>query len=203
MKTLSLAIAAVCLSAASISIAARTNAGPALSPTPAPAKAAAAQASPITDSIKRGHDIIKGYITKSAELMPEADYAFKPAGTAAIVRTYGQILGHVANANYLFCGAAMGASTAGGERGPGGADYEKLAKKAEIQKALADSFAYCDKAFASVSDQNGGQTVPGLPIGPTTKIGALAFNVSHDFEHYGNLVTYLRAKGLVPPSSKQ
>jgi uncharacterized damage-inducible protein DinB len=201
MKTLSLTIAAVGLSVVSISVAAQNAAKPAMPPPP-PAKAPA-QASPITDSIKRGHDIVKGYITQSAELMPEADYKFKPAGTIPEVRTYGQILGHVANANYLFCGAAMGASTAGGERGPGGADYEKLATKAEMLKALAASFAYCDKAFAAVNDQNGGQAVTTLPIGPTTKIGALSFNASHDFEHYGNLVTYLRAKGMVPPSSKR
>jgi uncharacterized damage-inducible protein DinB len=160
-------------------------------------------ANPIVDSIKSGQDIVKGYITKSAAMLDEKDYTFKPAGVAAEVRNFGQLFGHIANANYLLCGGAMGASTVGGERGPGGADYEKTTSKAELQKALAASFAYCDKAFAAVTDRNGVEPVTGLPIGPTTKIGALAFNVAHDFEHYGNIVTYLRAKGLVPPSSQR
>lgn len=160
-------------------------------------------ANPITDSMKSGYDIVKGYLTKSAELMSEKDYTFKPAGVAPEVRSFGQILGHVANANHLFCGASMGASTAGGERGPGGVDYEKLTSKAELQKALASSFAVCDKAFAAVNDRNAGEAVKGLPIGPSTKLGTLAFNTAHDFEHYGNLVTYFRAKGMVPPSSQR
>jgi uncharacterized damage-inducible protein DinB len=167
---------------------------------PAP-KAAAAPASPITDSIKSTYGIAKDYLTKSAAAVPEKGYLFKPAGVAADVRNFGQIVGHVANANYMFCGAVVGQPMKG-ETGPGGADYEKTAAKAGLQKALAESFAFCDKAFAAVNDRNAGQAVDSLPIGGTTKLGALAFNNAHLFEHYGNLVTYMRAMGMVPPSSQ-
>jgi uncharacterized damage-inducible protein DinB len=160
----------------------------------------AATASPIAGSIRSAHEIVKGYLTKSAEMVPQEKYTFKPAGIAAEVRNFGQLIGHVANANYLFCGAAIGQAMQG-ETGPGGVDNEKKTAKAELQKALADSFAFCDKAFAAVNDGNGGQAVTSLPIGPTTKLGALAFNNAHEFEHYGNIVTYLRAMGMVPPSS--
>ena len=158
---------------------------------------------PITDSIKRQHGIAKDYLTRSAAMLDEKDYTFKPAGVAAEVRNFGQLLGHIANAQYMLCGGAIGISTGGAERGPGGMDYEKLTTKAELQKALNDSFAVCDKAFTQVNDKNAGEAVTGLPIGPTTKLGALSFNVAHNFEHYGNIVTYLRVKGLVPPSSQK
>jgi uncharacterized damage-inducible protein DinB len=158
-------------------------------------------ANPITASIKSANDIVKGYLTKSAEMVPAEKYGFRPVGVPAEVRTFGQLIGHIANANYLFCGAPMGQEMKG-ETGPGGVDFEKKTAKADLQKALADSFAFCDKAFAAVTDATGGQAVTTLPIGPTTKIGALAFNNAHDFEHYGNIVTYLRAMGMVPPSSQ-
>lgn len=167
---------------------------------PAPAASKGGAANPITDSIKAGYSAAKDYLTKSAAMVPEKGLSFKPAGTAADVRTFGRIIGHVANANYMFCGAVLGEAMKG-ETGPGGADFEKTTTKAGLEKALADSFAYCDKAFAAVNDRNAAQPVTGLPIGPSTKIGALAFNNAHDFEHYGNLVTYLRAMGMVPPSS--
>jgi len=160
----------------------------------------AAAGSPISGSIRSAFDMVKEYLTKSAAMVPEAKYSFKPAGVAAEVRTFGQIIGHIANSNYMFCGSVTGQPMQG-ETGPGGVDNEKKTAKADLQKALADSFAFCDKAYASVTDAAGGQPITSLPIGPTTKIGALAFNNAHDFEHYGNLVTYLRAMGMVPPSS--
>jgi hypothetical protein len=89
-----------------------------------------------------------------------------------------------------------------GERGPGGVDYEKTTAKADLQTALAASFTACDKAFAGVTDRNGAEAVTSLPIGPTTRIGGLAANNGHLSEHYGNIVTYLRAMGMVPPSSQ-
>jgi hypothetical protein len=163
--------------------------------TPAPAPSA----NPITDSIKTQYNIVKGYLTRSAAMLDEKDYTFKPAGVVAEVRTFGQLIGHVANAQTMLCGGA-----ATGSRPPAGAvNAERLTTKAELQKALADSFTACESAFAAVNDRNAGEAVSGLPIGPTTRIGALSFNVAHSFEHYGNIVTYLRAKGLVPPSSQR
>lgn len=178
------------------SLAAQQAAGPAAKQ----AMPKAAAASPITDSIKANYTAVKGYLTKAAAAVPEKGYLFKPAGVAAEVRNFGQLIGHIANVNFMLCAPMVGAAMQG-ETGPGGVDYEKTTTKAGLEKALAESFAYCDRAFAAVNDSNAAQPVTGLPIGPSTKIGALAANNGHDFEHYGNIITYMRAMGMVPPSS--
>lgn len=137
-------------------------------------------------------DSMKDVLTRSAELMPEADYGFKPVAT---VRTFGQILGHLANENYDFCAAAKG------EKNPNSVDFEKVTGKADMVTALKAAFAYCDAAY-QISDPKGAEetTLFGQKM---TKLRVLIFNAIHDAEHYGNLVTYLRIKGLVPPSSAQ
>lgn len=139
----------------------------------------------------------KRNLTRSAELMPEADYGFRPVST---VRTFGQILAHVAGANYVFCAAAKGETSPHEE-----AAFEKTATtRAQIIKALADSLAYCDAAYASLDDRRAAETVD-LPFGMGKGARALPLmlNTGHLQEHYGNLVTYFRVKGLVPPSSQQ
>lgn len=138
------------------------------------------------------YETVRGYITAAAEQMPEADYAFKPTPE---VRSFGQLLGHVANAGYAFCAGATG------EQGPTVADAEKLASKAEIVAALHASFAFCDKAH-QMDPMKGGEAVDFFGQ-QHTRLSVLAFNMGHDFEHYGNMVTYLRLKGMVPPSSQR
>jgi uncharacterized damage-inducible protein DinB len=148
---------------------------------------------PLTKSLQGALGYVGGNITKAAEQMPEANYAFKPTPE---VRSFGQILGHVADANYMFC------SVASGEKPPV-TDIEKTkTTKADLQKALTDAFAYCDKVFAGMSDTKGVEMVPFFVGGQQPKLAILALNTAHDFEHYGNIVTYLRLKGLVPPSSQ-
>jgi uncharacterized damage-inducible protein DinB len=154
-----------------------------------------ASANPLVDSVKATHEMVRGYITKSAEQFADRDYGFRPAGIAAEVRTFAQIIGHIASYNYLYCGAASGM------KGPE-ADPSTLTSKASLQKALTASYAFCEKAFAAITDRTASQPVAGLTIGDQTKLGSLAFNNAHQFEHYGNLVTYFRAKGMVPPSSQ-
>lgn len=165
-------------------------------------KAPAASANPLTDSVKAAYTSVKGNIIKSAAAVTEKGYVFKPAGVAPEVRNFAQLLGHIANANYAFCGPVLGEAMKG-ETGPGGEDFEKKTAKADVQKAVADSFAYCDKAFAAVNDRNAADPVANAPIGATTKLGLLAYNNGHDFEHYGNIITYMRAMGMVPPSSQK
>ena len=161
-------------------------------PAPPPAEPTTA----IVDSLKGSYEIGKGYLTRAAEQMEEADYAFKPAGVAEEVRSFGAIVAHVAGANGMFC------SMVSGEAAPEG-NPEELTAKADIQKALADSFALCDRAYASVNDETGKATVRiDFLNADWSKLGVLAFNTAHDMEHYGNLVTYMRAKGMVPPSSQ-
>lgn len=135
-------------------------------------------------------DNMKDVLTRSAELMPEADYAFMPVAT---VRTFGQILGHLANENYDFCAAAKG------EKNPNSMDFEKVTGKAAMVAGLKAAFVYCDAAYTMSDAQAAGETT--LFGQKMTKLRVLVFNAIHDAEHYGNVVTYLRIKGLVPPSS--
>jgi uncharacterized damage-inducible protein DinB len=162
--------------------------------------AQAKTASPITESERNTYNAYKTYLVKSAEQMPEKDYASRPATMPASdkkeIRNFGEVLSHVAEENGLFCGTAAGVKEPPSTKPSG-------PSKAEIQKALADSFAACDRAWAGTTDQNGATPVD-LPfgLGKSTRLGTLSFNTAHDAEHYGNVVTYLRAKGLVPPSSQ-
>lgn len=148
-------------------------------------------ANPITASTKTFHDTVRGFVTRAAEQFPEDQYGFQPTPD---VRTFGQLLGHIASANFMICGAATGT------KGPG-VDVEKTATtKAALQKALAESFAFCDKAYESMTDAQGAETVKFFG-GEQARLGVLGFNTAHNYEHYGNLVTYMRLKGMVPPSS--
>jgi uncharacterized damage-inducible protein DinB len=150
-------------------------------------------ANPITTATKAGFDRVRGYITKAAEQVPEADYVFRPTPE---VRSFGQLVAHVADANFALCGAVAGEK-------PAGESVEKTkTTKADLQKALADSFAYCEKVYAGVTDATGVQTVAFFG-GQQPKLAVLSIVSNHNFEHYGNIVTYMRLKGLVPPSSQK
>jgi uncharacterized damage-inducible protein DinB len=142
-------------------------------------------------SVKTTYEVVKGYITKAAAQVPEDTYKFQPTKE---VRTMGQLFGHIANSNGMICGTASGMKPASS------GDAEKLATKAEIQKALADSFAACDHAFSMINPANANEPVKLFGMAHT-RIGAMAFNNAHDFEHYGNIVTYMRINKMVPPSS--
>jgi len=161
--------------------------------------AGAAQAqtgNPLSVGAKRTYDIVKGYLTRAAEKMPEAEYSFKPTPD---VRSFGQLVGHVADASFGFCSAAAG------EKPPMGGFDGSLEKskttKADLQKALADAFAYCDKVYTASTDAGGTAMVKGF-WGELPKLSVLDFNTAHNFEHYGNIVTYMRLKKIVPPSSE-
>jgi uncharacterized damage-inducible protein DinB len=166
----------------------------ALTAVPAFAQApATATANPIAASAAGTLAMVKGYIMKSAEQVPESLYGFKPVPE---VRTFGQLFGHIADANYMIC------ATIAGEKSPAAASFEKTATtKADLTKALAGAFAYCEKVYAATADADGAKIVDlfGMKM---AKLAALGFNTAHDFEHYGNLVTYLRLNKMVPPSSQ-
>jgi len=134
---------------------------------------------------------VKDLYIRSAELMPEEHYAFRPVTS---VRTFGQLLGHVANENFLFCAAAIG------EKNPNTTDFEDTTSKAAMVQALKDSFAYCDPAYRMPEMRAMEEVTFFNQQG--SRLWVLIFNVTHDSEHYGNIVTYLRTKGLVPPSSQ-
>lgn len=142
------------------------------------------------DAVRPLYERIKDLYLKSAELMPEADYGYRPTEK---VRTYGELLGHVANENYLFCANALG------QENPNKTDFEKVGKSAMLQ-ALRASFEFCDPAYRMGEMKAMEETTFFGNKG--SRLWVLIFNVTHDSEHYGNLVTYLRMKGLVPPSSQ-
>jgi uncharacterized damage-inducible protein DinB len=151
---------------------------------------------PISRALVQQWEGAKGNIVASADQMPEADYSFRPVDS---VRTFGAILSHIAGANYVFCAPALG------EKAPYSEDhFEKTAKsKTEIVKSLRDSVAYCDKAFKALTDKNAGEMVPAaFGSGQASRASILVGNIGHLQEHYGNLVTYFRVKGIVPPSSR-
>lgn len=143
-------------------------------------------------SVRPLHDMAKGWLIRSAEQMSEENYAFQPTPE---VRTFGQLMGHVANANYMFC------STVKGETNPNASDFEKTTSKAALVQALKDAFAYCDAAY-QITDMKAMEEVTFMESMKGTRLWALMFNVAHNNEHYGNVVTYFRLKGMVPPSSQ-
>ena len=154
---------------------------------------ALAQDNPLSASIKMQYGIAKGVITRSAEKVPAADYGFKATDE---VRSFGQLVGHVADAQYGFCSAVLG------EKSPMAGSVEKTkTSKADLVQALKDAFAYCDKAYDGMTDAVAVQTVKFFGR-DTPKLGVLAFSNMHDYEHYGNMVTYMRLKKIVPPSSE-
>jgi uncharacterized damage-inducible protein DinB len=153
---------------------------------------AAAQTGPVATALKGQFDMVKGNITKSAAKVSEDLYAFKPTPE---VRSFGQVVAHIADANYMICG------TASGTKGPEGSVEKTKTSKADLQKALADSFAFCDAAWAGLTDAKAAEAVNMFGM-PQTRLTTLVFNTAHDFEHYGNLVTYMRLKSIVPPSSE-
>lgn len=131
-------------------------------------------------------------IVAAAEQMPEADYAFRPVET---VRTFGQLIGHIAGAQNHYCGVVLG-EQAGGED-----DVEKSATtKAQLVEALKKSTELCERAYAQTDAQAAGEIT--LYGRSRPRLFALGLNTRHNGEHYGNIVTYMRIKGMVPPSSQ-
>jgi uncharacterized damage-inducible protein DinB len=156
-------------------------------------------AAPDTDTIARfgraiqtRYDTIKRDIVDAAEAMPESEYAFRATPQ---VRTFGEIIGHVADSQNFFCGVAAGGN-------PEYADTIETsgAAKAALVKALKESVARCDEVYGGTNPSNALALVP-AGRGDALRGMMLLDNVSHDNEHYGNLVTYMRLKGHVPPST--
>jgi uncharacterized damage-inducible protein DinB len=133
------------------------------------------------------------YITTVAEELPEGKYSFKPTPE---VRSFGEMFGHVAGAQYMFCAAATG------EPPRQENDIEKSKKtKADLVAALKASTEYCNKAYAQ--DDRAAQGKIKLFGQERSRLHALGMNATHNAEHYGNLVTYMRINKMVPPSSRR
>jgi uncharacterized damage-inducible protein DinB len=158
---------------------------------------AAGQKIGIATSLQRGYANLKMNLTQAAEKMPDADYSFKPGSTPE-ARTFAQAIAHVAQAQFGQCSGVKGVPNP-----MQGKNLEQeLKTKAEVTKALADSFAQCDDAFASTTDENAMQFIRQGP-NEATRAAALYGVLVHGNEMYGTSAVYLRSKNLVPPSTER
>ena len=146
---------------------------------------------PLSSEIRQSYQTVKGNILKSAEEMPEENYSFKPTPD---IRSFAQVLAHVAESQMRTCSAILGA--------PKSIDAASKTSKADLVAALQEAFGQCDKVYETATDADASNMIK-TPRGQRTKLGALVANSIHDTEQYGILAVYLRLKGLVPPSSQR
>ena len=144
----------------------------------------------------------EGEFVGAADAMPEDKYSFAPtSGEFKGVRTYAAQIKHVAAVNYIVGAAILGEKSpvdVGGENGP-----DSIKTKADVMKFLKDSFTYAHKAMASVDDKNAAASIKSpFGSGDTTRLAMAIVLISHPFDHYGQMVEYLRMNGIVPPASR-
>jgi len=155
---------------------------------------------PLSAWLRRAYTMGRNDITRAAEKMPEEYYGLRP-GPQMEVRTFGQLVGHLANFNYLWCSDAKGEKNPGQEN-----DFEKLTAKSDLIKALSSALSYCDSVYSALTDASAMDIMPVITESgrkaQALRISRLIQNHVHNNEHYGNMVTYLRMKSIVPPSSE-
>ncbi len=148
---------------------------------------------PSITALRSNWQQVTDFITAAAAELTEAEYAYRPVAT---VRSFGELIGHIAGAQNMMCAAALG------EPQPAEDAVESTAKtKTALVAALKASNEYCGKAYGIGAAQAAIATE--LFGSPTTRVGALTLNAVHNGEHYGNIITYLRMMGKVPPSSRR
>lgn len=158
---------------------------------------AAGQKIGLATSLQRGYTGIKTNFTAAAEKMPEADYGFKPGSTPE-ARTYAQVITHIAQSQFGQCSGLTGVPNP-----MQGKNLEQeLKTKAEVTKALADSYVLCDKAFESVTDVNATEMVK-QGQNEVTRAASLYGVIVHGNEMAGTAYVYLRSKNIVPPSTER
>jgi uncharacterized damage-inducible protein DinB len=157
-----------------------------------PAAVTLAQENPVTTHTKFVYRGLKAVLLTSAEKMPEENYSFRPTDK---VRTFGQILGHVADSQFRICADVRG------EKIPAPQFEKTKSAKADLIAGLKDAFAYCDKAYEGLTDAAALEVIQHFGR-PTPRLSVLHVNNLHGAGHYGNLVTYMRIKDIVPPTSE-
>ena len=147
---------------------------------------------------------IEKEIVGAAEAMPEDKFNFAPTGPGEFkgVRTFAQQVKHVAGGNYAYAAAILGEKPPVPMSGPSGPD--SMTSRAEVLKYLKDSYAYAHKALATINESNVLTPIK-APFGdkPTTRLAMATSLVSHPFDHYGQMVVYLRMNGIIPPASRK
>lgn len=180
-----------------------------------PAKASGAHDSPqassspaptIASAIDREISLVEKQVVDAAEAMPEDKFDFSPeklnlpGSDYKGVRTFGQQLKHIAASNYLIWSPITGEKppdTVNDGKGP-----DNMKTKAEIIKFLKDSFAFGHKAVATLNDSNLVEPITWRNGRPTTRLFQATFAAAHCFDHYGQMIEYLRMNGIVPPASR-
>lgn len=152
-----------------------------------------APANPISASQKKMYMMLSGVVISAAEKMPEENYGFKPTPE---VRSFGQLVGHLADSQQYFCSSVESEPKSGD-----GVEKSKTSK-AELVAALKEAVSYCNKIYAAMTDAKGSEMMK-LMNQDFAKLTVLSANTAHDYEHYGNMVTYMRLKGIVPPTSEK
>jgi len=152
----------------------------------------AQSANPLSVQAKTQFGALSGFVVRSAEKVPEDLYSFRATPE---VRSMAELFGHVADAMFAMC------STAAGAKPPRTGIEKAVTGKAALVAALKEGVTYCNSVYDGMTDQKGLETVP-FYFGPAPRVSVLYFVVSHTYEHYGNLVTYMRLKNIVPPSSE-
>ena len=148
-----------------------------------------AQSNPLSSDAKSDYISIKNNLLKSAAKMSEENYSFR---TTSQVRTYGEMIAHIADTQIALCSMVKGESKKG--------DAASKTSKVDLSAALKASFDYCDPVYDSMTDAEGARTIKMFGH-DRTKLAVLFFNDEHDNEMYGQMVAYMRIKGIVPPSS--
>jgi uncharacterized damage-inducible protein DinB len=134
-----------------------------------------------------------GFVTAAAEQVPDSSYSYRPVPT---VRTFGELIAHIAGSQDMFCAQALG------EKANAFDVVEKTTTgKTALVAALKASTAHCQKAYA-MTDADAMKRTVKVFAGDRSALWALLFSTAHDNEHYGNIVTYMRMLGMVPPSSQ-
>jgi uncharacterized damage-inducible protein DinB len=150
------------------------------------------QDNPLSAEAKSDYQIVRNFVLRAAEKMPDESYAFKPTPE---VRSFGQLIGHIADDQYEYCAPIKGEHQS--------ANFEEQTPpKAQMVAMLKTAFAYCDIVYDTLIDASAADKVKfrgrDLP-----KLLVLTHHAGHAWEHYGNIVVYMRLKGLVPPSSEK
>src|SRR5437762_9043787 len=160
----------------------------------------------IASAIDREISIVEKEVVEAAEAMPEDKFDFSPeklnlsGGDYKGVRTFAEQLKHVAASNYLLWSPSTGEKppdTVNDGKGP-----DNMKAKAEIIKYLKDSFTFGHKSVATLNSSNLVQPITSSSGRPTTRLFLATFAAAHCFDHYGQMIEYLRMNGIVPPASR-
>jgi hypothetical protein len=150
-------------------------------------------ANPLTANAKIQFGALSGFVLRSAEKVPGNLYSFRATPE---VRSMAELFGHVTDAWFSMC------STAAGTKPPRTGIEKVVISKPELIAVMKEGISYCNSVYDAMTDQKGSAEAVPFYFGPTPRLSVLYFVVTHTYEHYGNLVTYMRLNKIVPPSSE-